>query len=300
VAKVNGTTVPVNSAADQILTTTASATGAWETASNCSAAGGVTQYSTSTHTLTCHTLALTDIPSQANATMLANVSGGSTTPSAVSIPASANGLNTDANGTPGAQTAHNIAGILTCTTSSGSATAETCTTSPSFTPASGDTFLFVPDTANSGDFTLSPNSLGAKHLWHNGANLLGNELQVGNPILLYYNGTQLVMQNNTILIASGTAALNQTNIGTATLGANTCASSFTVAGTGIVSTDRIEISQNADIHAIAGYGALTTDGLFVEWWPSAGYTNWMVCNRTGAGIAISNSTYPTINWSVAR
>jgi hypothetical protein len=44
-AKINGTTVPVNSAADQALITTASATGGYATLPN-----GVVQYSTSTHT----------------------------------------------------------------------------------------------------------------------------------------------------------------------------------------------------------------------------------------------------------
>lgn len=49
--KDNGTTVPVNSAADQTLVTTASATGAWTSIPNCTA--GALQYATSTHTFTC-------------------------------------------------------------------------------------------------------------------------------------------------------------------------------------------------------------------------------------------------------
>jgi hypothetical protein len=62
VTTVNGTTVAASSAADQLLTTTASGVSVWEAASNCVAAGGVTQYSTATHALTCHTLALSDLP----------------------------------------------------------------------------------------------------------------------------------------------------------------------------------------------------------------------------------------------
>ena len=49
--KDNGTTVPVNSAADQALITTASATGGWATLPN-----GVVSYSTSTHTFSLATV----------------------------------------------------------------------------------------------------------------------------------------------------------------------------------------------------------------------------------------------------
>lgn len=49
--KDNGTTVPVNSAADQALITTASATGGWATLPN-----GVVQYSTGTHTFSVATV----------------------------------------------------------------------------------------------------------------------------------------------------------------------------------------------------------------------------------------------------
>lgn len=48
--KINGTTVPTNSAADQVPVTTASATGSWASIPNCT---GALQYSTSTHTFSC-------------------------------------------------------------------------------------------------------------------------------------------------------------------------------------------------------------------------------------------------------
>jgi hypothetical protein len=51
VAKVNGTSVPANSSADQVLGTTASATGGWMSVPNCPS--GALQYSTSTHTFAC-------------------------------------------------------------------------------------------------------------------------------------------------------------------------------------------------------------------------------------------------------
>jgi hypothetical protein len=54
VAKVNGTTVPTNAAANQLLLTTASATGAWATIPNCTA--GALQYDNSAHTFACGTV----------------------------------------------------------------------------------------------------------------------------------------------------------------------------------------------------------------------------------------------------
>jgi hypothetical protein len=62
VAKANGTSVPVNSAADQVLGTTGSAVGAWMPVANCVAAGGVLQYATASHAFSCHTLVSGDIP----------------------------------------------------------------------------------------------------------------------------------------------------------------------------------------------------------------------------------------------
>ena len=56
VAKINGTSVPTNSAADQALITTASATGAWKALTNCNGANSAVTYSTSTHAFGCNTL----------------------------------------------------------------------------------------------------------------------------------------------------------------------------------------------------------------------------------------------------
>lgn len=56
VAKVNGTSIPVNAAADQIINTTASATGQWTSVPNCVDSGGNhLNYTTATHLLSCGT-----------------------------------------------------------------------------------------------------------------------------------------------------------------------------------------------------------------------------------------------------
>ena len=49
VAAVHGTTVPTNAAADQVIVTTASATGAWKTVADTSAGGLALTYTPSTH-----------------------------------------------------------------------------------------------------------------------------------------------------------------------------------------------------------------------------------------------------------
>ena len=56
VAKINGTTVPTNSAADQALVTTAAATGAWTSIPNCAdSSGNHLNYDTTAHTFSCGT-----------------------------------------------------------------------------------------------------------------------------------------------------------------------------------------------------------------------------------------------------
>jgi hypothetical protein len=56
VSKVNGTSVPTNSAADQFLGTTASATGAWAAVPNCGDASHGLAYNTSTHAFSCQSI----------------------------------------------------------------------------------------------------------------------------------------------------------------------------------------------------------------------------------------------------
>lgn len=56
VANIDGTSVPVNSAADQVLVTTASATGAWKSFTSCSAASSAVTYNTTTHAFGCNTI----------------------------------------------------------------------------------------------------------------------------------------------------------------------------------------------------------------------------------------------------
>jgi hypothetical protein len=140
--------------------------------------------------------------------------------------------------------------------------------------------------------TLAINGGSAVPIFHNGAALLGSELVVGMPEMLYHNGTDWLLPNRPIYIASGAQALRTTAIA-----ANTQDTATDVAATGVVATDIITITANADISGVTGYGGLTTDGLAVYWWPSAGYVHFRLVNKTGTSITPGAIT---LNWRVIR
>jgi len=56
ITTINGTSVPMNTLANQILVTTASATAAWETIPNCNATNDALQYNTTNQQITCVTI----------------------------------------------------------------------------------------------------------------------------------------------------------------------------------------------------------------------------------------------------
>lgn len=89
--KDNGTTLPVNSAADQALITTASATGGWATLPN-----GVVSYSTGTHTFSLATV-LTGTFAD-NETPTGSINGSNTTFTLAHTPSPAGSLNCFENG----------------------------------------------------------------------------------------------------------------------------------------------------------------------------------------------------------
>lgn len=107
------------------------------------------------------------------------------------VPASAGVAGTNSSRQIVTATAHGAALPLTCADSSGSGTAQSCATSPSFTPASGDAILYSTTTTNTGDVTVNVNSLGAKHIrkWSAAAVLASGDLVANTPVQLIYDGT---------------------------------------------------------------------------------------------------------------
>lgn len=75
VSAVNGTTVPTNSAADQVIVTTAAATSVWKTITNCVGSPNALNYSTTTHLFTCQAITATATPGGTNGQEQFNNSG---------------------------------------------------------------------------------------------------------------------------------------------------------------------------------------------------------------------------------
>lgn len=104
---------------------------------------------------------------------------------------------------------HDVSAPLVCAAGSGSGTAYTCATSPTFTPAAGDIIIFLPDVANTASATLSVNGQGAKPLKKQAgaANLIANDLLASPaPYLMTYDGTRWDMQSQTGNVAGGGTA----------------------------------------------------------------------------------------------
>ena len=107
------------------------------------------------------------------------------------IPASAAVVSTNSSKQLTASTAHQTSLPLACADSSGSGTAQSCTTAPSFTPASGDWILYTTTTANTGDVTVNVDALGAKHIrkWLGSSVLVSGDMPANTPMLMVYDGT---------------------------------------------------------------------------------------------------------------
>ena len=79
-----------------------------------------------------------------------------------------------------------------CSDTSGSGTAQSCTTSPSFTPQAGNCLAYNTTTANSGaGLTLNVNSLGAKSVakWLGTTALVAGDIPANKTVNMCYDGT---------------------------------------------------------------------------------------------------------------
>lgn len=93
-------------------------------------------------------------------------------------------------------------------------------------------------------------------------------------------------------IASGTATM-----ATASIAANTCASAVAVSATGVLTSDVIEFTPNADITGVTGYTPAGT--LVIIPYPTADNVNFKVCNKDQANPVTPGSAV-TLNWRVTR
>ncbi|MGO9316445.1 MAG: hypothetical protein ACLPXT_12410 [Terracidiphilus sp.] len=141
--------------------------------------------SAGTLALTSQTITLAgDVTGAQSATTVGKINGGS-------VPASANALSSNSSSQLVASTSHNLSVPANCVAASGSGTAYTCSTSPTFTPATGDHIQFKADVANTGSATLAVNGATAATIkkWGGAGNLIANDMLAGHWISATFDGT---------------------------------------------------------------------------------------------------------------
>ena len=171
-----------------------SGAGAWNTvkfptfAAFGSTCASALNWSTSTG-FGCQTaLPLSNLATQGANTVVANVTSGTAAPTAASIPS---GIQNYVAGTGYNQaTAHQMATPLACNDASGSGTAQTCTTSPTFTPAAKDCINYNPGTTNTGALTLNVNASTAAPVqkWL-GSAVASGDVVANKTVTACYDGT---------------------------------------------------------------------------------------------------------------
>ena len=175
------------------------------------------------------TLVVGDLPSIAANTMLANVSGSSEAPTAAAIPS---GIQNYVAGTGYNQaTAHDLAVPTACADTSGSPTAQVCTTSPTFVPAAGDRITYTTTTSNgvATAMTLNVNSSAAKSVAIPGTSgwtttLTASIIPANEPLVFVYDGTNWnVQQTGTASGGSGTCPSGSTFSTQENAGGGACA-----------------------------------------------------------------------------
>lgn len=94
------------------------------------------------------------------------------------------------------------------------------------------------------------------------------------------------------LVGSGSSAL-----ATGAIASTACAAAVTTAVTGVVTTDVVDWSANADLSGVTGYAPAVGGALIVYVYPTAGNVNIKVCNPTTLSITPGAVT---LNWQVTR
>ena len=157
------------------------------------------------------------------------------------VPASASLVTTNSSSQPVAATAHNESVPRTCATTN-SGNAYTCTTSPSFTPAAGDTISIEFNAANTGSATLAVNGSAAATImkWGNSSALAANDVLAGHWISAAFDGTYWQLEGqlgnaNATKINGGSVPLSATVLGTNSSG-QAVAAGTTGSGSAVLAT----------------------------------------------------------------
>jgi hypothetical protein len=149
------------------------------------------------------------------------------------VPASASVVGSNSGSQFVTDTAHNVVAPLQCSDSSGSGTAQSCSTSPTFTPAKGDQIVYYTTTANTGALTLNVNSSAADAVQkYQGSALASGDIKANIPVLLTFDGSNWQIGGNIGNAPAGGGVSSLSGDGTIiTNSASTGAVTLTIAGT---------------------------------------------------------------------
>jgi hypothetical protein len=206
------------------------------------------------------------------------------------IPASANALSSNSSSQFVASTSHNLSVPANCIAASGSGTAYTCTTSPTFTPATGDHIQFKADVANTGSATLNVNSAGAAPIykWGNTSTLVAGDLQAGHWISATYDGSHWQLEGQL-----GNANATQLNSASIPASANVTS---TNSSSQIVASTTHNLSVPANCIAASGSGTAYTCSTSPTFTPAIGdhiQFKADVANTGSATLAVNGATAAT-------
>jgi hypothetical protein len=199
-----------------------------------------------------------DVTGTQSATTVGKVNG-------ASVPASANGLSSNSSSQLVASTSHNLSVPANCAAASGSGTAYTCTTSPTFTPATGDHIQFKADVANTGSATLNVNGAGAATIykWGNTSTLIAGDLQAGHWISTTYDGSHWQLEgqlgNANATQINGTAISGLSGSGT-TLALTTSPTVSGLTATGTTSLATLNVSGSSTLTNVTINGTCSGSG----------------------------------------
>jgi hypothetical protein len=191
----------------------------------------------------------------------------------------------------GTLTASSISVPLGCADSSGSGTAQSCTTSPSITPSADVCIIYTTTTANSGTgLTTNVDSLGAKSIAIAGSSgwtttLTASVIPANKPLLACYDGTNWDVAQTGTAASGGSGGYVAYGTGGGTAQAQTVTTTPTISSLVTGQTQVCWLPSNANS---AGAPTLAVDGL-------AATT--IISNRTGTSL-IANDLLTTV-WACA-
>ena len=101
---------------------------------------------------------------------------------------------------------------LQCKDTSGSPTAQSCTTVLTMGPVSGDSIIYTTTTGNTGDVTLNVDSKGAAHIrkWSGSSVLASGDLVANVPVQLIFDGTYWELQTIGNVPSGGSGTVTHT------------------------------------------------------------------------------------------